>query len=302
MGIYVTNIYDLNLAASTYKISFWLWFKSNDEKYEPEKAIDIVGGKDIKVEATATQRLADGTYYRSAKYSATVNQMWDVRFYPFDRQELKIIIESTIEEVSSLIFVADEKNSGVDPHIVLPGWIFHSASVHADTSVYKTDFGVGEGGQSIYPRFTTRVILDHAGGNIFSTDFLGFFVADILTGVALFVESFEVTRMAIPLLGRLNMVVGSLFGAVGNTYIMGNMLPPRPVLSLPDVVQISSFSAIAVALIATIGTESLGRLGYSPALVTAVARSSVALYLASQIGLGAYFLATAREGKAAPAR
>ena len=124
MGIYVTNIYDLNLAASTYKISFWLWFKSNDEKYEPEKAIDIVGGKDIKVEATATQRLADGTYYRSAKYSATINQMWDVRFYPFDREELKIVIESTIEEVSSLIFVADEKNSGVDPHIVLPGWVF----------------------------------------------------------------------------------------------------------------------------------------------------------------------------------
>lgn len=297
IGIYVTNIYDLNFSANTYKISFWLWFKSKDEKYQPEKSIEIVGGKDIKIDATDNETLADGTFYRSAKYSATISQLWDVRFFPFESQQLSLVIESSSEDESKLIFISDTKSSGADPNVIPPAWRFRTINVGVGSSVYHTDFGTGTGGDSTYSKFATTITLDHQGEHIFSTAFLGFFVADLLTGVTLFVGSFETTRLAIPLMSRLNMVVGSLFGAVGNAYIKGNSLPPTPSLSLADVIEIGSFSAIAVALFTVIGTETLTRLAYSPETISAVARTSVALYLASQIGLGAYFLTTTRDKK-----
>jgi len=295
VGIYISNLFDINYVAGSYKISFWLWFKSDDEKSEPEKQIEIIGGRDIKIEAIATERLADGRFYRSAKYTATINQVWDVRWYPFDTQKLKVVIESASDDAEQLKFVVDSKGSRFDKNVALPGWRFRSLDVQEGYSVYETDFGIGNGAKSIYPKISTTITLDHEGSSVFSTAFLGFFVADLLTGVTLFVESFEVTRMAIPLIGRLNMVVGSLFGAVGNKYVVDNSLPPRPDFSLSDLVQITAFSAIGVSLFTVIGTETLMRLGYSPALVSAVARSGVGLYLASQVGLGAYFLGNASE-------
>jgi len=295
IGVFISNIYEINFTAGTYKASFWLWFKSNDEKYEPEKYIEIVGGRDIKIDAIATDRLSDGRFYRSAKYTATINQTWDVRWFPFDTQNLNLIIESSSDDASKFRFVPDAKSSRFDKNIALPGWTLRGMTVSESTSVYQSDFGYGDDGESAYSRFTATVTLDHAGRRLFSTAFLGFFVSDILTGVTLMVESFEVTRLAIPLLGRLNMVVGALFGAVGNKYIEDNSLPPMPTFSLPDLVQISAFSAIAVALCTVIGTETLVRLGYQSATVTAFARTSLGLYIVSQLGLGAYILESGRK-------
>ncbi len=117
VGVFVSNIYEINFTTGSYKASFWLWFKSTDEKYEPEKYIEIVGGRDIKVDAFATDRLPDGRFYRSAKYTATINQPWDVRWFPFDTQNLKLIIESSSDDASKLRFIPDKKSSSFDKTI-----------------------------------------------------------------------------------------------------------------------------------------------------------------------------------------
>ncbi|MEI7606944.1 MAG: hypothetical protein WCJ64_06140 [Rhodospirillaceae bacterium] len=296
-GIYVINIQELALAASTYKATFWLWFKSNDPKYEPEKAIDIIGAKDIKTDSLTLDKLSDGTYYRSVKVSATITQKYDVGYFPFDTQKLRIIVENTNDDVSKMSFKADTKSSGVDPNIVLPGWKLRGFDLKATSTTYNTDFGAGDGASSSYARLVATVAVEHAGGRIFGTNFLGFFVADLLTGVTMAVESFNITRLAVPFIGRLNMAVGSLFGAVGNSYLVEKMLPPTPNLTLTDMVQVSSFSSIAFALFTVIGSETLSRMAYTPAAVTAFSRTSVAVFLGSQLALGAYYIAHADQGK-----
>ncbi len=296
-GIYITNIQEISLAASTYKATFWLWFKSNDEKYEPEKSIDIIGSKDVKTDSLTVEKLSDGTYYRSIKCTATITQKYDVGYFPFDTQNLRIIVESTADEFSKLHFKADTKSSGIDPNIVLPGWKYRSFDVRAESATYNTDFGAGDGGDSTFARLVSTVTLDHAGGRIFGTSFLGFFVADLLTGVTMAVESFNITRLAVPFVGRLNMVAGSLFGAVGNSYLVEKMLPPTPTLTLTDIVQVSSFSSIAFALFTVITTETMSRMAYSAPVISTVARSSVALYVAAQVALITYFVANANKTK-----
>ena len=242
-------------------------------------------------------KLSDGTFYRGVKCTATITQKYDVGYFPFDTQNLKIIIENTADDITKLHFNADTKSSGVDPNIVLPGWKYRKFDIKAESATYNTDFGVGAGGDSTFARLTTTITLDHAGGRIFGTSFLGFFVADLLTGVTMAVESFNITRLAVPFVGRLNMVAGSLFGAVGNSYLIERLLPPTPTLTLTDLVQISSFSSIAFALFTVIGTETMSRMAYSAPVISAAARTSVGLYFASQLALGAYFLANANQTK-----
>ncbi len=296
-GIYITNIQEISLAASTYKVTFWVWFKSNDEKYEPEKAIDIVGSKEIKTDSLTLDKLPDGRFYRSVRVTATVSQKFDVEYFPFDTQNLRIVLESTTDDATKLKFTADTKSSGVDPNIVLPGWKYRALDVRAETTTYNTDFGDGDGSPTTYARLVTEVTLDHAGGRIFGTNFLGFFVADMLTGVTMAVESFAVARAAIPFVGRLNMVAGSLFGAVGNAYLVEKLLPPTPNLTLPDLVQVSSFSSIAFALFTAIGTETMTRMGYLAPAVSSAARTSVAVFVTAQVAMAVYFATHANNTK-----
>ncbi|MEI6558818.1 MAG: hypothetical protein WCO00_10460 [Rhodospirillaceae bacterium] len=296
-GVYITNIQDIALAASTYKVTFWVWFKTSDEKYEPEKSIDIIGSKEIKTDSLTLDKLPDGRFYRSVRVTATVSQKFDVGYFPFDTQNLRIVLESTTDDASRLKFTADTRSSGVDPNIVLPGWKYRALSVRAETNTYNSDFGDGDGSPTTYARLVTEVTLDHAGGRIFGTNFLGFFVADLLTGVTMAVESFAVTRAAIPFVGRLNMVAGSLFGAVGNAYLVEKLLPPTPNLTLTDLVQVSSFSSIAFALFTAIGTETMARMGYLAPAISGAARTSVAIFLGSQVAMAIYFATHANNAK-----
>ncbi|KOR28953.1 hypothetical protein TI04_09805, partial [Achromatium sp. WMS2] len=219
VGIYVTNIFDLNFPGGYFKAAFWLWSKSKNKDYAIEKEIEVIGARDIKIDNPVIMVTSDGRYYRSVKITTTINQNWDIRAYPFDVQHIKIAVESTTSDVSLLKFVPDNKSSGYDPSIALVGWVFTNMEVETYPHAYKTDWGMGSVPESAYSRFTTTITLKRSSSRIFGTAFLGFFVADVLTGTTLIVESFASTRRAIPFIGRLNMVVGALFGAVGNKYL-----------------------------------------------------------------------------------
>jgi hypothetical protein len=293
VGLYVGGLYDLNFVSGSYRISFWVWFNYEDKDFHPENSIELIGARDVKIEADDLSRLADGRYHRGIKYMATIGQTWDVKWFPFDRQQIKLMIESARGNSAEVLFIADDHDSKFEPSITVPGWRFQNMAVASTLHHYPTDFGTRNTEQTYYSRLVATITVDRVGDRVFGTAFLGFFAADVLTGVTLLVESFTIMRERIPFVGRLNMVVGALFGAVGNKYITDSSLPPMPEFSFPDVIQISSFSAICFGLIAAIGTETLAGLGVPGPAITAITRSGVGVFVISQLGLAAYFMTTA---------
>ncbi|KOR27240.1 hypothetical protein TI04_13690 [Achromatium sp. WMS2] len=76
-----------------------------------------------------------------------------------------------------------------------------------------------------------------------------------------------------------------------NKYIIDNSLPASDSITLPDLIQIGAFSAVAVSLATVIGTESLAGMGYSATVIDNFARFNTLLYTASQLGSISYFFA-----------
>ncbi|KOR29644.1 hypothetical protein TI04_08110 [Achromatium sp. WMS2] len=283
MGIYITNIFEMNFAGGYYKTTFWLWSKSKDQFYPLEQDIEIMGARDIKINPPTSLLIEDGLFYKSVKVAATVNEKWDIRAYPFDTQRLRIAIESTSSDISTLKFVTDSESSGFDGSIAMTGWKIAGMEIATVPYTYQTDWGIGHNRKSTYSRFIATITLKRSSHRILGTAFLGFFVANILTGAVLLVESFAATRAAIPFLGRLNIVIGSLFGAVGNKYIIDNALPASDAITLPDLIQIGSFLAIAVSLLTVIVAEILDRLKYPGDYVNKFARINTLIYIVSQV-------------------
>src|SRR5258708_34572906 len=66
---------------------------------------------------------------------------WQVLDFPFDKKHMKINIEDASRDVSSLVFVADNEDSRLNPNEGLTGWVMDSFNVKASNSPYDTPFG-----------------------------------------------------------------------------------------------------------------------------------------------------------------
>lgn len=284
IGILVTNVYEISLAHSTYRVTFWVSVHYPEGAFDLDKGLEVIEARDLKRLASYGSVMPDGTRYHAIKFEATINQPWNIELFPFDQQVLRFNLESVGVETDQLVFVVNEKNTYWDPHAVVPGWEFVGMRATAGTVDYVVDFDGQNGPHSRYPRVTVELTLQRQGMRDLVADFLGFYVAKVLAATTLAIQASAPARASIPVIGRLNLVVGALFGAVGNAYIVDNLLPSSATFSLPDVIEIGTFLDIAIGLASVIGAETLVTMGY-PGAATAVTRSALLVYAAAQLGM-----------------
>lgn len=116
IGLYVDSIYNLDLANLSFNARGWLWYTWNkvplfDGKVELNENIGVFDfnfheeSSSSQVNSINEPYYEDGEYWSEtsfdAKFAAT---KLNFRKFPFDSQELQIVITSNIHETDSLIF------------------------------------------------------------------------------------------------------------------------------------------------------------------------------------------------------
>lgn len=265
VGVFVTSIYDMDFVGESYSTVFWIW-----ATYDPKQLSEITEGEYIffdRIEIVNAQEKnldpteqyvvdnPDGSQYAIAKFSATLNQNWDVRHFPFDRQMLEITIESVGMDYSQIYFVPDLENSLVSSDFSLSGWKISPIQLKGLPYVYPSTFGDQNGVRGVYPRMLVSVPLERAGARIFVTAFLGFFVAYIIIAMLIVLDKEMLSD-------RLSLIMTALFAAIGNKYTIDFFFPTQVYFSLSDLIQVATFAIVAVGLINTVITIRLIKLGY----------------------------------------
>jgi hypothetical protein len=264
VGVFVTSIYDMDFVGESYSAVFWIW-----ATYDPVKLGEIVEGEYIffdRIEIVNAQEKnlspteqylvdnPDGSQYAIAKFSATLNQNWDVRHFPFDRQMLNITIESVGLDCSDIYFVPDLENSLVSNDFRLSGWKISPIQLKGLAYVYPSTFGDPHDVRGVYPRLLVSVPLEREGGRIFITAFLGFFVAYIIIAMLVVLDKEMLSD-------RLSLIMTALFAAIGNKYTIDFFFPTQVHFSLSDLIQVATFAIVAVGLINTVIIIRLTKLG-----------------------------------------
>jgi hypothetical protein len=264
VGVFVTSIYDMDFPGESYSTVFWVW-----ATYDPKKLGGVIEGEYIffdRVEIVNAQEKnlspteqyvvnnPDGSQYAIAKFSATLNQSWDVRYFPFDRQMLRITIESVGIDCSKIHFVSDLENSLVSNDFSLSGWRISPIQLQGLAYEYPSTFGDPNGAKGVYPRMLVSIPLEREGSRIFITAYLGFFVAYIMI-VMLIVLDKEM------LSDRLSLIMTALFAAIGNKYTIDFFFPTQVYFSLSDLIQVATFAIVALGLINTVLIIRLIKLG-----------------------------------------
>lgn len=253
-GIFITSIYGFDFPNEKYSVIFWLWTTYDTEKlkavagpdYVPFQKIEIVNALTKSISPTEQYLIPnpDGSTYAIAKFTATINQHWDVRHFPLDKQELLLELESVGATSSTLHFVPDLQNSLISEELLLSGWRVGRLNLEAVNYEYRSTFGDPSQQYGVYPRLLVRIPIQRMGGRLFINAFLGFFISFIITSMLYLLD----TDM---LSSRLGLIMTALFAAVGNKYTIDSYFPNQTAFSLSDLVQIASFVIIAIGLVTT---------------------------------------------------
>jgi hypothetical protein len=244
--------------------------------------VEIPNAKTLSFDAIVDDS-TDGNKWVQLKITANMKQTWNVKDYPFDEQELSIVIENSKYDARTVVFVPDTVGQYYDPDFVVEGWRIKEFEVSTGISHYSTGFGDAslEKPESDYSKYIIKIKMERSAWGLFFKIFLGMYVAFAISLVSFWVESDHTeSRFALP--------VGGLFAAVGNKYIIDSYLPESSAFTTVDILHgatfISIFITIAFAAISLrYGDE--GKLKQSKRTDKIVRYSLLISYIAVNVGV-----------------
>ncbi len=251
VGAFIISIHDINFHDKEYTARFWLWFTYDyNKELDFSKELDIPNAKDIEINQVLSDTI-NGKIWVQLKMKCTMKEEWQVHDFPFDKQHLKINIEDASRDITSLVFVADNEDSRLNPNEGLTGWVMDSFNVKAANSPYDTPFGDPRPevkGQT-YSSIIISMNIDREAGGLFLKIFLGMYFAFLIAVVSFLSETNEVES-------RFGLPVGGLFAAVGNKYIIDSVLPESSQFSLVDILHsLTFFSIFSILMVSAIALK-----------------------------------------------
>lgn len=250
VGAFFTSVYDLNLAEKSFTADFWIWYNYRNDSINPLESVEISNAKEFAFQSDDLEKL-NGINWATHKCKATIKKEWNLKNFPFDKQELILEIEDAIYDSEQLVYVADVENSKYDKKIKLDEWSIRSFKVEQMKKSYETTYGNPElKGSSEYPGIKISFVLERDGVGLFFKLFVGIFVAYLI--------SLSVFFMGPENPERFGMIVGALFAGVANKYIVESLMPQTVMLTLPDKIHNLTFIYIIIHLMLTVFVFRLG--------------------------------------------
>ncbi|MGL2965883.1 hypothetical protein [Flavobacterium sp. XGLA_31] len=251
IGAYINSLYDFNLTDNSYKTEFWLWMKydKNAELDSLPNQIEFINAKSApQIEAASTNSRGKVNWF-GAKYIAEFQKNWDVTSFPFDKQKLKISIESGEYSSDKIVFKCDYKNSKLNQDIKdnINEWNVIQSKFYIDESHYNTTFGDPDlKTKSSYPSFNFEVYLARKDPYLVLFKLItGLLVAFIISCCVFFIKPTNTDP-------RFGLSVGGLFAAIGNKYIIESKVPATNQITLLDNIHNLTFVYILIITILSV--------------------------------------------------
>lgn len=246
VGMYLTQLLDFDMSKRSYYASFWLWYLHDNPEYDPHATVEVANAKSDSVKF-ASLDTSKGIRWHQEKHGAVLAEDWEITRFPFDRQKLVIMVEDGQSDTGRIRFVADGKNSRIDPAATVPGWIIEGFDLSAQDVTYNTSYGdptLSE--DSVYSRVVATITVKRQGVRLLCSLFVGFGVAFLLALLTFFLDFDSMAG------SRIGLCAAAVFAAVGNKYALDGYLPPASTFTLADVIVSTTFASILLAALAVV--------------------------------------------------
>ena len=242
VGIYVTDIYDVDLKKSLYTADFYLWFRW--QGHVNPRRFEIVNGN-LTAKSIDSYTTVKGIHHISYRCRAVMHGQFNLSDYPWDTQVMPIVIEDDNSDIKSLIYIADADDSKTSAEMKVADRVISTFKVFVQDNVYDTTFGNptrAANDKATYSRFVAELTVVHAGIRGFVKTFLSLFIA-----VAIAFLTFIIPPGDLP--PRFSMGLTGLFGAVSSQIVLYQLLDECPYLTVADKIHYISLFFIFLSIL-----------------------------------------------------
>ncbi|MEM3731057.1 MAG: hypothetical protein QW667_06915 [Candidatus Bathyarchaeia archaeon] len=226
VGVWLVNVEKVDLAASSYRLDFYLWFKFNSSEISlgDVKEFEFVNGFPTKYEVSANEMRG----YLEYRVRGDFIKTFDFSRYPYETHKLTIEIEHKNLNASFLVFEADT-TSAVDEAINVAGWEL------GDFEVFETKHSYGEedGGET-YSRLVFSIDLKRPIISSFIKSVLPVIVITTISLLAFFISPQNFAQ-------RIGLGVTTLMSATAFHLSLLSGIPPVGYLTLADRMMLSVY-------------------------------------------------------------
>jgi hypothetical protein len=245
MGMFVNDLFDLNLSERSFHADFWLWVNYDNAELSPMANIELPNAKEYVDDLTYVEK-KEGIIWASKKVQAAFKKDWNITNFPFDVQVLKIEVEESDKDINDLIHIADTTNTQYYDQISISNWDIVDFGIKSSAVTYPTTYGDPTlSGSSTYARTTAYFVIKRKSLGLFFTLFTGVYVAFFISVLVFFIDPIFVDP-------RFGLSVGGLFAAVGNKYIVDSILPQSTAFTLADKIHVMTYCFLLLCIIISV--------------------------------------------------
>ena len=255
LGIYMVELGDFDPKSSSFQANFWLWAVTPSKMSNWIQTLDYPTGIDVK-KITAKENLVDGKLWASVNVMGKFRTDWNLKDFPINRPSLQIQIEETSLDSSNLFFSADKINSSAKDALLPTGWRIHNFSIESGSHRYTTNFGdpsKTSQSSSEYSEVRLRIELERESYAVFWK----MTIIPYLAAILVLLSFFFVFRFEILVIGRIQIIIGSLFATSLSMRGGTSELGTADVFTLLDSIHMTTFVLILITFLWTITSDKI---------------------------------------------
>ena len=228
VGIYVLQIGKVDLSSGTYTVDFYLSLQCSGKC--TLGSFEFVDGY-----ATSVVTIENDTHAKFYRIQGEFFRNLDLQKYPFDSHILQIQIEDTTLTKDQLVYASDPNNSGMDPNVIVVGWVVSGWSAVTVNHFYAPY-------NQTYSRYIFTINIARPGWTSAVDMFL-----PVLFLVFICLVSMLLTGSRLE--SRIILTVTALLAAVFFQFTLDSTLPPLGYFTFADKFMITTYMIMVATLV-----------------------------------------------------
>ena len=244
-GLYLMNLYDLNMDEHSFYADFYIWFKWKGEINPCDiEFVNSIERWDMDFARSgdgSDSLLADGSQYRIFRVEGRFFHSYELRRFPLDKHILDIQIEHPEYDVNELVYLPDSNGAAIRESLSLVGWRTVKCDLTPGENEYGTNFGNPVENAHRYSNLKFNITLSRPYSYFLLQMLLPLIIVMLVSiGALLLHPSYTDMRSSLP--------IGGLLTAVFLQQGYGDALPAAGYMVLMDKIYLFSYIIISVVL------------------------------------------------------
>lgn len=245
IGAHVVDIYNVDWENETVDIAFWVWFLYDGPDQHLIQNIGVADAYSVEEIYSITNKV-NGKVWSIAKRRCQIQQHWNLKNFPFVNLDVVLGFEPSFHDIR-IDFEPMIKETDIAKEVQIPSFKERGFKWTVVSHDYKSTMGDPRlRKEMMLPTAALNIHFTHQGWGLFLRLFSIMYLSYLLAQSIFFIPPTEINA-------KTCLMIGAVFSAIANHFLVQTAVPPEPELMLVDKLQLINgafiFISIIVALI-----------------------------------------------------